>query len=518
MAWNQRFTSLVSTHPSFTGAPRLPDESARLAVLRDYDILDTPPEIAFDRITRLAARIFEVPIALVSLVDDDRQWFKSNYGLDRRETSRDLSFCAWTILSDAMLHIPDATADPRFRDNALVTGPPFMRSYLGAPLTTPGGQRLGSLCLIDTVPREYGEDDRELLRSLAAMVMDELELRRVGRALRVSVRANEQLSVAIASAPSGIVITDPSLPDNPITFANPAFEQQTGYAPEEVIGRNCRFLQGPETDPDTVQDIRLAIAERRPLRRILRNYRKDGTSFLNELTIAPVFDENDRLTSFVGLQNDVTDREAATSQLEQRVAERTAELAEAQVEILSRLARAAEYRDDDTGQHTQRVARTSALLARALGLPEEHVLRIEQAAPLHDVGKIAVSDLILLKPGRLTDDELEIMRSHAVIGAAMLSAGRSDVVRIAERIAGAHHERWDGAGYPLGLEGEDIPLEGRILAVADVFDALTHARPYKKAWAVADAVEEIAAQAGRQFDPAVVDAFMTLPHADLVSI
>jgi putative two-component system response regulator len=204
------------------------------------------------------------------------------------------------------------------------------------------------------------------------------------------------------------------------------------------------------------------------------------------------------------------------SLLEQRVEERTADLNQSQIEILQRLARAAEFRDDDTGQHTQRVARTCALIAARLGLPEEQAEHLSQAAPLHDVGKIAISDLILLKPSRLTMEEFALMRTHTAIGAILLSEGHSDVVQMAERIARSHHECWDGTGYPLQLSGEDIPLEGRVLAVADVFDALTHERAYKRAWPVREAVAEITRQSGHQFDPRVVAAFLTLDHDSLI--
>jgi putative two-component system response regulator len=327
---------------------------------------------------------------------------------------------------------------------------------------------------------------------------------------------NSQLATAVANLTSGVVITDPGLPDNPIIFANPGFYAITGYCAQETIGRNCRFLQGPDTDHAIVQEIRDAIAARRPFAGVILNYRKDGTPFVNELAINPVFDDTGELLSFVGLQNDVTEREQSRQLLEQRVNERTSDLAQSQAEVLNRLARAAEFRDDDTGQHTQRVGRTTALLAQALGVPTEQVALIRQAAPLHDVGKIAISDVILLKPGRLTDEELALMKTHAMVGATLLSGGSSEVVQMAERIAGSHHERWDGKGYPHGLQGEAIPLVARLLAVADVFDALTHERPYKKAWPVEEAVAEIARQSGRQFDPRVVEAFLTLPHEGLV--
>jgi putative two-component system response regulator len=193
--------------------------------------------------------------------------------------------------------------------------------------------------------------------------------------------------------------------------------------------------------------------------------------------------------------------------LEATVRERTRELVEAQIEIIERLAIAAEFRDDNTGQHTQRVGQMSALLAQQLGLPDSQVSLIARAAPLHDVGKIGVPDTILMKMGKLTPAEFEIVKQHTVIGARILSGGKFPLLRLAEEIAFSHHERWDGDGYA-GLRGADVPLAGRIVAVADVFDALTQQRPYKPAWPVADAIGEIDRQRARQFDPAVVEAFL----------
>ena len=202
--------------------------------------------------------------------------------------------------------------------------------------------------------------------------------------------------------------------------------------------------------------------------------------------------------------------------LETRVQERTCELNQSQIEILQRLARAADFRDDDTGRHTYRVGRTAALLAKEMNWPADRAALLERTAPLHDVGKIGISDEILLKPAPLDNEEFATMKTHTTIGGALLSGGNSDLVQMAQNIALTHHECWNGSGYPQGLSGEEIPLEGRIVAIADVFDALTHARPYKKAWPIKKAVQEIVAQSGRQFDPAVVQAFVKLPHATLL--
>lgn len=193
--------------------------------------------------------------------------------------------------------------------------------------------------------------------------------------------------------------------------------------------------------------------------------------------------------------------------LEAKVRERTLALEEAQIEIVARLAMAAEFRDDNTGQHTQRVGQMAALLARQLGRSESEVSLFRRAAPLHDVGKIGVPDVILLKLGKLTTEEFAIVKTHTVIGARILSGGKFPLLRLAEEIALTHHERWNGEGYA-GMRGSAIPLAGRIVAVADVFDALTQQRPYKPAWTVNEAVAEIDRQRGHQFDPGVVDAFL----------
>ena len=193
--------------------------------------------------------------------------------------------------------------------------------------------------------------------------------------------------------------------------------------------------------------------------------------------------------------------------LEAKVRDRTRELESTQVEIIERLARAAEFRDDKTGQHAERVGDMAMRLAREIGLPHKIVTLIRSAAPLHDIGKISIPDAILLKLGKLTDEEFARVRTHTRIGARLLSGGSFELLRMAEEIAFSHHEHWDGGGYE-AIPGDHIPLAGRIVAVADVFDALVHKRPYKPAWPKADAVAEIRRQRGRQFDPDLVDAFL----------
>jgi putative two-component system response regulator len=196
--------------------------------------------------------------------------------------------------------------------------------------------------------------------------------------------------------------------------------------------------------------------------------------------------------------------------LEELVRRRTVQLQQAHVEILDRLGRVAEYRDDATGQHTDRVGQLCGLIARELGLPHERAILIARTAPLHDLGKVAIADAVLLKKGPFDESERETMSKHSALGAKLLSGGTSELVQMAEEIALFHHERWDGRGYPCGLEADEIPMTARIVAVADTLDALIHVRPYKAAWTLPDAMAEIERERGAQFDPQVVDAVLAL--------
>jgi hemerythrin-like metal-binding protein len=185
---------------------------------------------------------------------------------------------------------------------------------------------------------------------------------------------------------------------------------------------------------------------------------------------------------------------------------RELELEEARADAIRNLGVASEYRDNETGWHIMRMTNFAQAIAKALGLPTDQRELLYVAAPMHDVGKIGIADAVLLKPGKLTDDEFEIMKTHTNIGVSILT-GNDALIAAARDIAGSHHERWDGTGYPQALAGEQIPILARICSVADVFDALTSIRPYKKAWSVEDATAWIIAESGRHFDPAIVEAF-----------
>lgn len=196
------------------------------------------------------------------------------------------------------------------------------------------------------------------------------------------------------------------------------------------------------------------------------------------------------------------------SWLADEVRKATAKIVDRERDTVFRLCKAAEYRDPETGAHIQRMAHFSKVIAAGLGMSLEQQELLLEAAPMHDIGKVGISDNILLKPGRLDEAEFEIMKQHASFGYELLKGSASSVLQAGAEIALGHHEKYDGSGYPSGLKGEDIPIFCRIVAVADVFDALTSERPYKKAWTVEEAIDFLMAGSGKHFDPDCVNAFL----------
>ena len=331
----------------------------------------------------------------------------------------------------------------------------------------------------------------------------------VRRALEEKIARSEELSLDLM-ATAGT--------DGYFTRVNHSWERLLGWSLEELYARPVLDFVHPDDRRRTLHEFANVGAGRDAIGFRNRYVARDGSYRWLEW--------NARVDTEPGIihcnARDITVLQHAEEtirchgeQLERTVAERTAELEHARRETLRRLALAAEYRDDDTHQHTERVGHTSMLIARALGLSEETVQTIRDAAPLHDIGKLGISDTIILKPGPLTSHERQTMQRHSQIGAAILANGSSVVLRMAEEIALTHHERWDGTGYPAGLVSHDIPLTARITAIADTFDAITHRRPYVDARTVEAGLAEIRRVSGTHFDPDVVDAFLTLDHAAL---
>ena len=382
----------------FTPPPIPKDEARRLAALMECQVLDTEGEPAFDAFVDAAAEVCETPIALISLLDGQRQWFKANRGLAATHTDRELSFCGHIVFNGEAMTVPDTHADERFARHPLVVGQPHIRFYAGVPLALSTGERLGSLCVIDREPRTLSADQHRRLGVLAMQAAAMLELRR-------------------------------------------------------------KLWQ-------------------------LEQSRAEGERLIADL------------------------RESQTA------------AASAEVTIFS-LARLAESRDFETGAHLERVRSYCRVLAEHLRqtekyrntIDDEYVRLLYQTSPLHDIGKVAIPDCILLKPGRLTEEEFAIMENHALAGAQTLEAAieqypHAAFLRMARDIALTHHEKHDGRGYPHGRAGTDIPLCGRIVALADVYDALTSKRVYKGAYNHAIARKIILDDIGRHFDPDVVEAFV----------
>lgn len=336
---------------------------------------------------------------------------------------------------------------------------------------------------------------------------------------------------AMEASINGIVIADMRFPDQPLIYVNPAFERISGYKAEEILGRNCRFLQGTDRDREqnraARQIMRESLQSGKPCNIVLHNFRKDGTPFWNELHMAPIFDADGVQTHCVGIQHDVTARveaeialQLAHDKLEERVAERTQALARAHRALQAKNAelrhaydttiegwsRALDLRDKETEGHCQRVTEITVRLAKALGLSDEECQYARWGALLHDIGKMGIPDSILLKPGRLTDVERKIIEEHPGYAHDLLSP--IAFLHPALDIPYYHHEKWDGTGYPCGFAGEEIPLLARLFAVVDVWDALRSDRPYRQAWPEEKVCEHLKSLSGTHFDPRMVELFL----------
>lgn len=299
--------------PGWSIAELPPNEDVRLEVLRRYALLDTPPESSYDEITGLAARICGAPIALMVLLDDRRQWFKSRVGLDATETPREQAFCAHAILGRELFVVEDAHADPRFAGNPLVLGEPHVRFYAGAPLVNAEDLALGTLCVIDRVPKQLTELQRRSLEVLAHQIVVQMELRRTQAQLCSSVERARQLSAVVEQTGDIVLMTDR---DARIVYVNKSFETQTGWRSHEIIGRTPGVvradLQGTEElSCDAVVE---QLQSGEIYRGTMLHKRKDGTTFRGEHTITPITDPTDGRVYFVSVCRDITERERAEVQ------------------------------------------------------------------------------------------------------------------------------------------------------------------------------------------------------------
>lgn len=380
-----------------------------------------------------------------------------------------------------------------------VEGWPSAGCHLATPVVV-DGDLYGAVCFVGDEPREkqFASDDfifldllaqaveRALLRSRQSDVLDET---------RAQLEKAETLLKQVQDV-AGVAAWELDLEAKQSSWTEKIYDV-TGLAKQDELSLRSLLGVVPDSGREEIQTaLSQCVREQKPFRVEVPLRSGGGESRWVEVHAAPhVVDGSVRRV--IGTFRDATERRR-----------RVEELQRAQRESISRLARAAEYRDFETGAHIRRVGVLARELADELGQPGVWQERIREAAPLHDVGKIGISDSILLKTGPLTEEEYEVMKAHPTIGAQLLSGGGSELLQMAEKIARSHHERWDGKGYPDGLAGEDIPLAARIVSVVDAFDAMTNDRPYRSALSEQEALDAIRAGRGTQFCPRVANAFI----------
>jgi PAS domain S-box-containing protein len=322
-----------------------------------------------------------------------------------------------------------------------------------------------------------------------------------GKIRQIADRASDTLKKHLSNTPLGVIELGE---DYEISLWAGSSEVIFGIGPEEAIGKSLFELPHiffQNEDSARLQEL-LSELEQGIQTKAVHHARieaKDGLPGHSRWFWSTTLSSRGGRSRFLVLVEDITDRVRAEQELE---ASRT--------ELIQRLIRAAELRDPDTGSHILRMARYCEALAKSIGMNEPDRQMLYAAAPMHDVGKLGVPDHILQKSGPLDAGERSLMEQHTLVGADILSGSQSELIQMASEIALTHHERWDGSGYPRGLKGEEIPLVGRICAICDVFDALTSDRPYKRAWSVEAAFEEVARLSGTHFDPRLVMAFLSI--------
>jgi PAS domain S-box-containing protein len=281
-----------------------------------------------------------------------------------------------------------------------------------------------------------------------------------------------------------------------IIYANDEFAKISGYTKAELIGKSQNIVRHPDVENIVYKDMWQTIQNKQIWKGEVKNKKKDGSYYVVFAIVMPILDLNGDIKEYISVRHDITD----IYNLKQ-------EIVETQKEVVFTMGAIGETRSKETGNHVRRVAEYSRIFAKYSNLSDEEIELLVDASPMHDIGKIAISDNILHKPGKLNDEEFKIMRTHAEIGYTMLNHSTRPLLKTAAVIAIEHHERWDGNGYPKYLKGEEISIQGRITAIADVFDALGSQRCYKNAWADKDIFEYFKKEKGNQFDPNLVDIF-----------
>ncbi len=281
-----------------------------------------------------------------------------------------------------------------------------------------------------------------------------------------------------------------------IIYANDEFVNISGFTRDELIGKPHNIVRDKESPKDIYKQMWETIKDKKVWHGEVRNRKKDGSYYIVQATVMPILNSKGEIVEYISARKDITE-----------LYDLKKEIIDTQKEVIFTMGSICETRSRETGNHVKRVAEYSKLLALYSGLSEENIDLITDASPMHDIGKVAIPDNILHKPAKLTDDEFKIMRTHAEIGYRMLCHSDRPLLKTAALIAFEHHERWDGTGYPRYLKEEEISIEGRITAIADVFDALGSDRVYKQAWKDEDIFNYLRNESGKQFDPSLIKIF-----------
>ena len=281
-----------------------------------------------------------------------------------------------------------------------------------------------------------------------------------------------------------------------ITYANDKFCSISGYTQEELLGKAHNIVRHPDMPRSAFKDMWNTILSKKPWYGIVKNKKKDGGEYIVEVTINPILNHDGEIEEFIAIRNDITN-----------VVKLHEDLEHTQEDLIYRMGEIGETRSQETGFHVKRVAKYSELLAHYYGLSPQEIQYLRTASPMHDIGKVGIPDSILNKPGKLTNDEWRTMKTHANIGYELFRDSDKPLLQTAAIIAYEHHEKWDGTGYPRGLQGENIHIYGRITAVADVFDALGSDRCYKQAWEDERIFKLLKEERGKHFDPKLIDIF-----------
>ena len=303
----------------------------------------------------------------------------------------------------------------------------------------------------------------------------------------------EQYKVAV-DVGSLVSKTDPN---GRITYVNDQLCKVSKYSREELLGKNHNILRSKNMPDAVFKDMWSTITQKRNWHGVLENNAKDGSAYFVDATVIPIIDNNHEIIEYISIRTDIT-KEVMLRE----------DVISTQREIIETLGELGEKRSQETGEHVYRVSLVCEVLAKAYGCSKKEVELLKMASPMHDIGKVAIPDKILHKPGPLTHDEFEIMKKHATYGYEIFNKSKHKLLQTVALIAHEHHEKWDGSGYPRGLKGEDIHLFGRISSVADVYDALSFDRVYKKAWPFEEVVAYIKNESAKSFDPHIVKLFL----------